>query len=235
MWLPFHLRSPAVDGSGAATDPNWANVVLLIGNDSKANLTTTFTDQSASAHAMTTAGAAKYDTSSAPTGLTSSILVANNADYITTPSSTDFNFGTGNFTFELYYLCPAVIPTFGTLFDTGAQAFSAVFNSPASQILFVINTVFVVTATHSMTAGNWYHLAWVRSGNSQYIFQNGVQIGSTGTSAASVNASATTYIAEYSGSQTFSPKTNIASIRLTKGVARYTSTFTPPTLPFPTS
>lgn len=226
--------APILFSGSGNRDPNWSSVTLLLGNDSKANGTASFTDQSSAACAMTTVGSARYDGSKAPAGLSSSILLAANTDYITTPAAAGFNPVAGNFTLEMMFLCPATIPVFATLFDTGTQAFAAGFGSPSTSLIFVLNATTILTSAHTMTSGNWYHLAWVRSGNSQYIFQNGAQIGGTGASSLTVNSSGTVFTGQYSVTQTFSPTSNIAALRFTKGVARYTSTFTPPALPLPT-
>ena len=74
MWMPQHLRSPALDPATGG-DPYFANVVLLAGNESGADGTTTFLDQSSYARTLTAVGNAQWDTAQAPTGQTSSILL----------------------------------------------------------------------------------------------------------------------------------------------------------------
>src|SRR5262245_35897769 len=58
---------------GACADPNWASVVLLIGNDNATNGTTTYADQSGKHTVTAFAGTPTYSNSSPPTGMTTSI------------------------------------------------------------------------------------------------------------------------------------------------------------------
>jgi hypothetical protein len=78
----------------------------------------------------------------------------------------------------------------------------------------------------------WTHIAFVRSGTTLTCFLNGVSVGTTTTASSIGSASAGSYIgSSQSGNYWFG---YIDDLRVTKGYARYTSNFTPPTAALPT-
>ena len=83
----------------------------------------------------------------------------------------------------------------------------------------------------STDLNTWRHVAVTRSGTSLRLFINGVQRGSTLTSSA--NLSDNQLKIGYYYSETFGFVGKVDEFRVTKGVARYTANFTPPTVPFP--
>lgn len=114
------------------------------------------------------------------------------------------------------------------------HAGSAVFNSP-------------VQITFSLTLNAWNHVAYCKSGNTHRTFVNGT-LSSTVTDSTGLPVepviSGYAYNAATSSGLWFGEnedfnqqpfKGYIDEIRITKGVARYTSSFTAPTEPFPTT
>ena len=78
----------------------------------------------------------------------------------------------------------------------------------------------------------WYHLALSRNSSGSRLFINGTQIGSTSSGSASTSFDASPLRIAIganlqNGSRDYSGY--IDDLRITKGYARYTSTFTPPT------
>src|SRR3990167_997053 len=105
------MQASARNAITAVTDPYFANVVLLAANENGADGTTTFIDQSASAHALTAVGNVQWDTAQAPSGLTSSGLWDGAApEKITALDSVDWYF-TGNVTFEMWIRWASVVNT----------------------------------------------------------------------------------------------------------------------------
>jgi hypothetical protein len=82
----------------------------------------------------------------------------------------------------------------------------------------------------NFAVNTWYHVALVRSGNSWYIFQNGSQLGSTVTNSGAIqDYSGSVYIGKYGFDKSplyFSGW--LDEFRVSKGIARWTSNFTPP-------
>jgi hypothetical protein len=85
------------------SDPYFANVTLLCINDSQADASTSFADQSLSAQTITANGDFQYDTAQAPSGLSSSGLADGTGDYLFIASNAGFGFGTADFTLEFHW------------------------------------------------------------------------------------------------------------------------------------
>jgi hypothetical protein len=88
------------------------------------------------------------------------------------------------------------------------------------------------TASSVFSLNTWYHLAMVRSGSTITYYLNGVSILST-------SGVTTTIMVDTAGGWTgaggFLFNGYMQDVRITEGVARYTSNFTAPTAPFPTN
>jgi hypothetical protein len=88
-------------------------------------------------------------------------------------------------------------------------------------------------STGTLTPNAWNHLAWVRNGSSWALYINGVSEW-TGTSSATIYSRKDTFRIggpwPNSGPSDFNGY--IDELRITKGVARYTSNFTPSTVAF---
>jgi hypothetical protein len=92
------------------------------------------------------------------------------------------------------------------------------------------------TFSWSPSTSTWYHVAITRSGTSLRAFVNGSQIGTTQTTSNSLTASgAFCCVGENldGGGQSQFINGYVDDLRITKGYARYTSNFTPPTAAFP--
>jgi len=83
-----------------------------------------------------------------------------------------------------------------------------------------------------INANTWYHVAAVRNANTVTLYVNGTSVASDTFTSALTSAS-NFEIAAYNGG-TGNFQGYIDDLRITKGYARYTSNFTPPTAAFPT-
>jgi hypothetical protein len=181
---------------------------------------------------LETAADAQIDTSVKKYG-TGSMEFDGTGDYLLLPSSPNLVLGTGDFTVEWWMyntdLVSQPIMAFGSyitgldirLSDTGANQLGC----------YLVNTWYYGTFTNT---NQWSHCAIVRSSGTLYIFVNGSSI--------LTQASVTSNIADSylkigglnAGGATRSTFLGyIDDLRVTKGVARYTTTFTPPTEAFP--
>jgi hypothetical protein len=88
----------------------------------------------------------------------------------------------------------------------------------------------VIAPAGTITLNTWTHVAWTRSGSSNRLFINGTQVGSTTTDATNYTSTASFIGASQSGTLPFAGY--IDDLRITKGYARYTSNFTPPSSAF---
>jgi hypothetical protein len=87
----------------------------------------------------------------------------------------------------------------------------------------------------SLTNAVWQHIALVRNGVQFTAYLNGVGVALTPTFANALIATAQPFYFGNKGDNSSPYVGNLAGFRITKGVARYTANFTPPTLPLPTS
>jgi PKD repeat protein len=222
------------------SDPSYASVVLLAVNDNAANGSTTFVDQSPVARTLTAVGNIAYSNAAAPTGMTTSAVADGTGDYLSSVNSADFNFGNGNFTIEFMYNFSVVGTQCWIAKDNTTQRswqFTWV-NGIGFQFLYVVGggVTLYRPGNPAVSAGNWYHIAAVRNGTSLVVYFNGSAVG-VANNIGTQSLDAVTAI-QTTGS-TGAPGTyingNISNVRVTKGVARYTGNFTPPSLPFATS
>lgn len=215
---------------GAVGDPYFSNVVLGLHCDGT-NGSTTFTD--VTGKIVTPAGNAQISTAQSKFGGASAYLDGS-GDYLLVSSSSDFAFGTGDFTVEFWMYCSAFSAC--NLIDIrpvggGNGAYGAIYLPNATEIRYYSGAD-IISATHGFATSTWHHVALCRSSGATKLYLNGVQGGSTYTDNTSylaapivVGASAHTLTdAFYNG--------YIDDLRITKGVARYTANFTPPTAAF---
>jgi hypothetical protein len=216
--------------SGAGGDPDFANVSLLLHLDGT-NGSTTFTDSSSNNVTMTRGGNAALSTTFVKYG-TASVVWDGASDYLRTPSSALFTFGTGDFTIEFWSY-------FGASFNTSnANILMSIGNF--RNIMYIANTLRYRSEAGSnlitgaaLNLSQWYHIALTKSGSNHKLFIDGTQTGSTYTSATSYTEDRITFGASNGGVNNYLG--NQDDIRVTKGVARYTANFTAPTAPFPDS
>lgn len=214
---------------GAGGDPYFANVSLLLHMDGS-NGSTTFTDNSANNFAISAFGNAQISTTDPKFG-TGSLTLDGTGDYLTTPANAAFALGTGDYTVE----CWVYVNSGNT--NNGLFTFG---NTSSGLAVAIYSSSWYMTATGSggfsmgaITTGIWQHLAVTRSGTSWKMFIDGTQLGSTYTN--STDFTQDQLKIGYYYNTSYAINARIDEFRVTKGIARYTSNFTPPTAAFPNS
>lgn len=95
------------------------------------------------------------------------------------------------------------------------------------------NTSIISTTTAGLfSPNNWYHIALTRQGNSWRAFVNGIQEGLTATNTSKDTREVQPTLGGDNTTNTFFSG-QIDEFRFTRGVARYTANFSPPTEAFP--
>jgi sulfur transfer complex TusBCD TusB component (DsrH family) len=198
---------------------------------------TTFTDESGKT--WTAGGNAQLDTAQKKFG-TSSLLLDGTDDEIYTADHADFEFGSGDFTID----CQLRRATTGNHMicahgeEGNVSNFGFIFQIDSSNKLYFGygyggSYDASVATTQTMTTGAWYHVAVVRNGSSLYLFQEGVQVNTThNISTITINNSnKVVHIGRDDwGNRDYSGW--IDEFRISKGIARWTANFTPPSLPY---
>jgi hypothetical protein len=230
------------------TDADFDSVVLLLPfNDADGSTTTT--DYSNSAHTISFFGNAEIDASDArwkgpPEPLGGASLVGDgNGDYVTAPDSADWDFGTDDFTIELWVNLASVTGTeIFCMVSTYLNASTGLSlqwrnDSYVSSVWTIVNgwgdTQINAYATGTPEVDRWYHIAWAREGTTSRLFLDGALV-DTDTNSTNITGGTTMHIGCLrAASPTFSVWGNMDDVRITKGVARYTAAFDAPTRPHP--
>ena len=164
----------------------------------------------------------------AATGVIDGSMYFDGSDYITIPDSDDWNFGTSNFTID-FRVRISNNSVFSPFIGASDQTEQIGWNNTGagSNRLYIYNepTNYVATTTSTITNNTWYHVAFVRADGVLYIFLDGVLQGSGVTMNTSFDLNGFNIGAL--GSNYFSGYMD--EFHIEKGVARWTSNFTPPT------
>lgn len=218
---------------GGGSDSSFSSVIALMhGNGT--NGSTTLTDSSPAAKTYTAFGNAQLSTAEKKWG-TASMLFDGTGDYFrTTDNMSDFAFGTGDFTVEVWVKTTSTGAYCGICGNYQiAQNTFTLFMDTSGLLVWAIAGANIKTSATSINTGAWVHVAVCRSGTTLRMFVDGVQQGGDLTDATTYT-SGTNFRVGDDGSSTFW-NGNIDDLRITNGVARYTANFTPPTAEFPDS
>ena len=217
-------------------DQHWSNVSLLLRMDGS-DASTTFTDSSATARTFTANGNAQIDTAQSKFGGASG-LFDGTGDYITTPNSADFRFGSGDFTIESWVYLNAIgqfHPIANQMTNSNrGWMFDVTSGNKLRLYGFISSWQELGISTTSLATGQWYHCAVTRDGTSFRLFLNGVLEDTTVISGAFTEETSVAFTVGYIGDGSLSRYVNgwIDDLRITKGVARHTASFTIPDAPF---
>jgi hypothetical protein len=192
---------------------------------------------------------------STSTGLTlsdiGSVYLDGTGDYLTTPTSSQFSFGTGDFTIE----CWAYLNSISQGFSLFAMLGDGVDAIPTQRLCawslyydnftpsLVLNRYTPTNVSFSFawtpSLSRWYHISITRNGTSLRAFIDGVQIGTTQTTSqdySSINAT-DLHVGRFiaSGGISYFLNGYISNLRILKGTAAYIGNFIPPTVPLITT
>jgi hypothetical protein len=204
-----------------------------------ADASTTITDSSSSGKTVTPVGTAQIDTAQSKFG-GASILLDGNSDYLSIADSADFNFGSGDWTIDFWvrFVASTGTPSF---YNQSNSTFNSLnqYRLRKGGIFFADAATIRASYTYSWTPSNdtWYHLETARNGTTMLFFIDGVSQALTEVTAISTNtlgdltgalrlgASAETTPGDYLNGW-------IEEFRISKGIARHTTNFTPETVPY---
>lgn len=219
-------------------DPFFENVVLFLKGDG-VNNSTMILDSSPSAKAVSVFGDTKISTAQSKYG-GSSILFDGNGDYLTLPSSSDWTFGTGDFTVESWVYISALTlenSVYRAVIASNYQGpsgglalqIAGTSTSVATKLFFSNGDVLLIDANISNIVGAFSHVAISRSGTTLRAFVNGGKVAEV-TNSTNFATTSSLIIGllslslpywDFNGHQD--------SLRVTKGVGRYVSDFNPET------
>jgi hypothetical protein len=210
------------------------------------NFTNAGIADSAMMNDLETVGDAKISTSVSKFG-GSSMAFDGTGDYVLSNMATTdlYAFGRGDFTIEMwvYFVALPSSGDFDNLIDFRPNGVNGLYptiyvDGTAKTLRYLTDSADKITGSTTISTSTWYHVAVTRSGTSTKMFLNGTQEGSTYTdSNVYINATQRPIIAANGYLNGGGGLLNgyIDDLRITKGVARYTANFTPPTAALPTS
>jgi hypothetical protein len=172
-----------------------------------------------------------------------SIHIAASSDYCAVSNSVA-SFGTSDFTIECWVnltsrtsLYPAIFSNYNAFGVQALGLFAGHNTGDIARYQVALNGVFPsLTSTSVITYGVWNHIAVVRNSGTLRLYINGVLEGSVAASMSINGVGSLLYIGN-TGDAIANANINgyIEDFRITKGIARYTGSFTPPTTALLTS
>lgn len=185
------------------------------------NGSTTFTDSSGASRTITGASSPEISTTQSKFGGSS---LAVGPGYVYADDDAAFDFGSGDFTIELWY--------FDSTGDGGTLAAQWGYAWYLNTYQLYINGGLAIDWT-AASSNAWHHIAVCRSGGTVTVFVDGSSVGTYAIENTAIDASSA-FIGigrdEYGNSALTG---YIDEVRILKGRAAYSGTFTPPTTAFP--
>jgi hypothetical protein len=184
---------------------------------------------------LVTVGNAQISTAQSKFG-GASMYFDGTGDYLQNRLTDLTNFGTGDFTMECW-IYPTASGSLRAIVDTRGTDINAAYGwflsaSDKLDFLYKGSSPFRLTSSGSVSTNTWTHVAVCRASGTLRLFING-NIDGSATVTDSLNGAAGTRIgggyADGSGNPGFYLTGYIDDLRITKGIARYTSNFTPQT------
>lgn len=220
-----------------ATDYNTSGLLHFDGDDGSQD----FVDSSPMVYTVSDFGNAQIDTAQKVFG-TASGLFDGVGDYLTLPNSGDWSFGINDFTIDFRVRRNGNQGDFSGLIGAGNAGssgwelgFGYASGGSTNKLRLISNAsgsfAEDLVDTDTLSDATWYHVALVRYGNTLSLYVDGIS---------KVNKNVTGYIYNSGGlALTIGKlrdgydglyfKGHIDELRISKGIARWTSNFTPPT------
>lgn len=230
-------------------DPAMANVVLLCHADGQ-NLSSQILDSSPQNRSLSAANNARISTDRQVFG-TGSLLLGGTNDYVVAAASSDFDFGTGDFTIEarVFLLGDSPVGTGGartaSVISTDPRSTGWALQINGSSSLTGTNFTFetslagasanVAADASGIPQNTWVSLAVTRQGSTVRLFLDG-ELVKTGSISQDVSSGGNvlTIGANNAESSYFYPLNgHVEEVRVTKGLARYTESYSLARVAFP--
>jgi len=172
---------------------------------------------------LETAGGAALSSTQAKYG-TTSMYFDGVGDCLISPATPNFLFG-GDFTVEAWFNRDNGADGSIFVMNTSGVSYFALNVASTGYSVYLNATGPNFSPAVTLSNNTWYHVAVVRSGSTVTLYHDGTNIGTASNSSSLGSASVVGYVGGINGGL----KAYIDDLRITKGVARYTTNFTPPT------
>ncbi len=194
------------------------------------NAATTTSDLSNTNATVTFNGNSQISTAQSKFGGSSLYFNGTAGDSVTLPAGSAYRFS-ADFTVEMWFYMNA-FNTYSELYSTWPSSGTGsleiqIRSAGGNTIRTWYNSGSAFDSSTSLSTGQWYHLALTRSGTTVTYWLNGTSDNTMTLSGQMGRDDTIVRIGAYNSQYTFDGY--IDDMRVTNGVARYTSTFTPPT------
>jgi hypothetical protein len=184
---------------------------------------------------LETVGNAQISTTQSKFG-GSSMYFDGTGDGLLAPStSRAIQFGTGAYTVEFWLYMNSVSGNQGLVTSAGGSGTGPIMALRSGKLASgIFGSADTITSTTTLSTGQWYHVAYVRDStgsNATRIYLNGV-LDATGTISTDFSTAQGVAVG-YTPTASEPANCYIDDLRITRGVARYTTGFTPPSTAFP--
>ena len=227
----------AAGGVALPSDDEFNRVSFLSHFDGSNNgVNNAFDDSSSSNHTITSNGDATQG-SFGPFARSDGywgVAFDGSDDRLSAPDSADFDFGTGDFTIELFFNYRGSIANrwlIGGANHWQLRLKTASSPSRLGEVSFITNgsTEIIYVSPSDLADSAWHHIAITREGTNLRHFLDGALVKTT-TNSETINADSALYIgASSTNSEDWDG--HISNVRVVKGTAVYTSAFTTPAAP----
>ena len=148
--------------------------------------------------------------------------------YLYQAASYATTFGLGDFTVEFWFNWITTASRQDLFWWKGTKVAGILWNITAGSVSYYIDGV-AINAPLTPTPGAWYHIALSRSAGVTKLFINGVQGGVNFADVKDYTGVYDLYSGRDQGASSNWANGYIDELRITRGIARYTANFTPPT------
>jgi hypothetical protein len=236
FWFGYISNARIVKGTAVYTSnftPPTTPLTAITNTSLLLNFTNAGIIDNTGKNVLETTGNAQIDTTIKKYG-TGALEFDASGDYLIIPASPDTIFGTGAFTIECWAYPTSFVTENRRIISKGTTGSSAnwllTFLTTGAVSFAYNNTTDIQSSALSLNT--WYHIAVVGNGSTITLYIDGVSASSVSYS---YNYSENSIIQVSRGRSTTSTQSfngYIDDLRITKGVARYTTNFTPPTAAF---
>jgi hypothetical protein len=230
----------------APVDGDFDNVSLLLKGEGT-NGSTTILDSSSNNLSVSVNGDAQISTAvNTPFGTGDGVLALDGSgDTLTAPTNDIFEVNADDFTLEAWvyvlsypgnyasvadYARDSVVNTQDYCWVFGLRNDGSVYFDSSNNTTAFLQ---ILSGTTQIPQLTWSHIAVTREGDTFRTFANGQVVATSVKSGAIFTPSSSILKVGRLGASLNPFDGYISNLRITKGVARYTSNFTPPTAPFP--
>jgi hypothetical protein len=186
-------------------------------------------------HTITRSGTAiTTSTTQVKFGTTSAATTVSSGSYLTVTPSTDFAFGTADFTVEFWYY-PTSLAGQQTFFGTRPAGTNGNYFMMGllSGNFYVYSNAYIINVAHGLVTNQWQHIAISRASGTVRYFVDGVQKSSASYGTTLIASRLVLFTDDFATVGQFQPVGFIDEMRVSNS-ARYTAAFTPAASAFDT-